>query len=379
MRSLRGRVAVLVVTLLVAVLHRWPRRVGGHQRARGGAGVRARARPAVDRPHVRRAVGAGSEVGAQHCRRSPGETRAPAALTEQRGATDAVLASTSATLSAEDRGGLGPRRHAAAADRAVARPARGVARACCAPTSTAWRRSSTPPSGADAAGSEPRPADVDDSRASGWRRTSRRPGPRLSPAPTHAVASMRRVQAVTFGLLLLVILGIAVFLRAWVVAPVGRSRGRWTGRRRAPTPTELDCRSTSTDLTEIRSMGRSAEDMRRRLVDEVRESQRASEALRDESPTVDAVRRVLYELQPAPAPGYDVVGSVSPAHGVLAGDWWDAIACPDGSTALVTRRRGRARRRGRSVRAAPARLPHGAPARRVVEHRRRRARLLVAR
>ena len=39
---------------------------------------------------------------------------------------------------------------------------------------------------------------------------------------------------------------------------------------------------------------------------------------------------------PAPAPGYDVVGSVSPAHGVLAGDWWDAIACPDGSTALVT-------------------------------------------
>jgi serine phosphatase RsbU (regulator of sigma subunit) len=87
---------------------------------------------------------------------------------------------------------------------------------------------------------------------------------------------------------------------------------------------------------EIRSMGRSADDMRRRLVDELRESRRATEALRDESPTVEAIRRVLYDATSTVAPGYDVVGSVTPAHGVLAGDWWDLISCPDGTTALVT-------------------------------------------
>ena len=101
MRSLRGRVAVLVVTLLVAVL------IGGRAvsdatselaEARGFA--RERVLPLIDHMSaVRSALAAESALSTATVAR---ETRTLAALTEQRGATDTVLATTSATLSGED-------------------------------------------------------------------------------------------------------------------------------------------------------------------------------------------------------------------------------------------------------------------------------------
>lgn len=333
MRSLRGRVAALVVTLLVAVL------IGGRavseatsELAEARAFARERVLPLIDHMSaVRSALAAESALSTATVAR---ETRALAALTEQRGATDAVLATTSATLSGEDAAAWGlvatrPPQIEQSLDGLEASLER--LRADVDRVATL----ATPPSAGDADGIDAEADDVDAARerleadvSSAWAQALA--------GTDDAVASMRRVQALTFGLLLLVIVGIAVFLRAWVVAPVGRLSRSMDRTATGTDPEELDVPLDVDGPTEIRSMGRSAEDMRRRLVDEVRESQRATEALRDESPTVDAVRRVLYESQPAPAPGYDVVGSVSPAHGVLAGDWWDAIACPDGSTALVT-------------------------------------------
>ena len=217
MRSLRGRVAVLVVTLLVAVL------IGGRAvsdatselaEARGFA--RERVLPLIDHMSaVRSALAAESALSTATVAR---ETRALAALTEQRGATDAVLATTSATLSGED---------AAAWDLVATRPPQIEQSLDGLEASLARLRAdvdrvatlATPPSAGDADGIEAEADDVDEARerleadvSSAWAQALA--------GTDDAVASMRRVQALTFGLLLLVIVGIAVFLRA-----LGRGSG----------------------------------------------------------------------------------------------------------------------------------------------------------
>ena len=85
---------------------------------------------------------------------------------------------------------------------------------------------------------------------------------------------------------------------------------------------------------EVAYLASDAEIMRRRLVNEIDEARSAREALEDTAPVVAAFRRELESEAPVVA-GLDVYGRVLPAEGVLAGDWWDCIVCPDGSVALM--------------------------------------------
>jgi serine phosphatase RsbU (regulator of sigma subunit) len=327
MTSLRGRVTVLVVVLVVAVL------IGGRavseattvlSDARGFA--REQVLPLMDRMAALRSALAAEAAMSRASLSDTGTVTA--LLDEQRGTTDAALSATASALAAGDADQWTLVSSDLAniessfddVDAAVERLRADVDSA---------------PSDGDPASLAPDVSAVEGARAqldgditAAWAQALA--------VTDEAVANLRRAQAVTFGLLLLVIVGIAVFLRSWVVAPVRRLAASMDRTATGYADDQLDAPLDVNGPREIRSMGRSADDMRRRLVDELRESRRATEALRDESPTVDAVRRVLYESAPAPVAGYDVVGSVTPAHGVLAGDWWDLIACPNGSTALVT-------------------------------------------
>jgi serine phosphatase RsbU (regulator of sigma subunit) len=75
--------------------------------------------------------------------------------------------------------------------------------------------------------------------------------------------------------------------------------------------------------------------MRRRIVAELDASRAASEALSQHSPVVSLLRQELTSHPRAEANGLQISGMVLSAEGVLAGDWWEALRRPDGSTALI--------------------------------------------
>ncbi|MFJ8017308.1 PP2C family protein-serine/threonine phosphatase [Streptomyces sp. NPDC096339] len=58
------------------------------------------------------------------------------------------------------------------------------------------------------------------------------------------------------------------------------------------------------------------------------------EALTQNGPCATGLHRIL-TAQNGPGPGIDVHGALIPAEGLLAGDYLDSLALPDGSTALV--------------------------------------------
>jgi serine phosphatase RsbU (regulator of sigma subunit) len=86
---------------------------------------------------------------------------------------------------------------------------------------------------------------------------------------------------------------------------------------------------------EVMEIAQDAENMRRRIVSELDATREATEALSQHSPVVMALRRELAPRPRAESGGLQVTGMVQAAEGVLAGDWWEAVARPDGTTALV--------------------------------------------
>lgn len=86
---------------------------------------------------------------------------------------------------------------------------------------------------------------------------------------------------------------------------------------------------------ELLSAGRDAEDMRRRLVLEIDEARAAREGLEQEGPVVSAIEEQLRTVVVPDATGFEVYGTIQPAEGVLAGDWWDVRELPDGSLAVI--------------------------------------------
>ena len=52
-------------------------------------------------------------------------------------------------------------------------------------------------------------------------------------------------------------------------------------------------------------------------------------------PVVVAIRAELTRENVVFAPGLTIYGELEPSESVLSGDWWDAIALPDGRTALL--------------------------------------------
>ena len=119
---------------------------------------------------------------------------------------------------------------------------------------------------------------------------------------------------------------------AFVRAPISRLRRHL---RLAATPGEHDAVIVPDGPSEIRDLGSDAEALRRALVHEIDESDAAREALEQEGPVVDAIRRELTARAEVGPAGVQIAGVLRPAEGVLAGDFWDRIPLPDGRAAAV--------------------------------------------
>ena len=98
---------------------------------------------------------------------------------------------------------------------------------------------------------------------------------------------------------------------------------------------DLSLRITPTGPPEIASVGRDAEAMRRRILNELDLSRGALEALDQQGPVVAALREQLSPSPSEPVPGIEVGGALHPAEGLLAGDWYDVLALEDGRAAML--------------------------------------------
>lgn len=133
----------------------------------------------------------------------------------------------------------------------------------------------------------------------------------------------------------LVILGLLAFmwgLRRWILRPLGNLRHDLQQAARTPgheTPI------TATGPPELHDVATDAELLRRGLVAEIDEAQAAREGLAQDAPLVAAVRDELSPGAAVQVPGLVVAGLSQSAEGVVAGDWWDQLARPDGTLALV--------------------------------------------
>lgn len=134
-----------------------------------------------------------------------------------------------------------------------------------------------------------------------------------------------RVVVVGFAVL------IALLMRGWVLRPFSRLRARM----REVAGGRLDQQVLVDGPPEVMEIAQDAENMRRRIVSELDATREATEALSQHSPVVMALRRELAPRPRTESGGLQVTGMVQAAEGVLAGDWWEAVARPDGTTALV--------------------------------------------
>jgi serine phosphatase RsbU (regulator of sigma subunit)/CHASE3 domain sensor protein len=123
-----------------------------------------------------------------------------------------------------------------------------------------------------------------------------------------------------------------VALRRHVLSPITALRAQL---RVAATPGQHDSEIVPSGPPELRDLGQDAEALRRALVHEIDESGAARQALEQEGPVVTAIRHELAaRTDPGPI-GVRISGVLRPAEGVLAGDFWDRLALPDGRAAIL--------------------------------------------
>lgn len=148
----------------------------------------------------------------------------------------------------------------------------------------------------------------------------------------HSDVDLLRVVVNTsrFAIIAILLLG-AFLVRRWVLAPVSRLRARM----RRVAGGDLDQEVLVDGPEEVAAIARDAENMRRRIVAELEATRGATEALSQHSPVVAALRGELAPRTDTVVGGLEIAGAVQSAEGVLAGDWWEALRRPDGSTALV--------------------------------------------
>ena len=156
----------------------------------------------------------------------------------------------------------------------------------------------------------------------------------LSEADTEArdAAGRLRTTLLILGVILaLTIVSATVLGQRWVLRPLLRLRDDM----RSVGAGDLSLRITPTGPPEIASVGRDAEAMRRRILNELDFSRGALEALDQQGPVVAALRGQLAASQAEPVPGVSVGGVLSPAEGLLAGDWYDVLALDGDRVAML--------------------------------------------
>jgi sigma-B regulation protein RsbU (phosphoserine phosphatase) len=142
---------------------------------------------------------------------------------------------------------------------------------------------------------------------------------------------LRNVILVSRGTMVVLLVIAGLLLRRWILLPILQLRARM----RAVAGGSLEDEVLIDGPPEVAAIGRDAESMRRRIVAELDGARSATEALTQHSPVVSLLRSELTSHPRAEADGLEISGMVLSAEGVLAGDWWEALRRPDGSTALV--------------------------------------------
>jgi sigma-B regulation protein RsbU (phosphoserine phosphatase) len=141
---------------------------------------------------------------------------------------------------------------------------------------------------------------------------------------------VRALVAATAGLALLVaatLLG----LDRWVLRPLGQL----SAALRRVSGGELGAEVSLTGPPDFELVAADAEAMRRRIVEELADSERSRQALEQQGHVVLHLSDYLTARAPEPIPGLRYSSRLQPAEGVLAGDWIDVLRLGPGRVGLV--------------------------------------------
>jgi len=97
---------------------------------------------------------------------------------------------------------------------------------------------------------------------------------------------------------------------------------------------DLDHQIEGVGPPELEEVSVGVEAMRRRILTELDDADRARGALARRGLVVLTLRDELAPSKVPLAPGWSVAGRFEPAEGIIAGDWWDVVDLGDGRTAL---------------------------------------------
>jgi len=149
-----------------------------------------------------------------------------------------------------------------------------------------------------------------------------------------SAAATRLAWTLAAALIILLLLPLAIYIATsrHVLAPIAALRSQL---REAATPDHHNSVIVPSGPPELRDLGADAEALRRALVHEIDQATAARQALEQEGPVVDAIRRELAARTEAGPLGVSIAGILRPAEGVLAGDFWDRIPLTDGRAAAV--------------------------------------------
>lgn len=133
-------------------------------------------------------------------------------------------------------------------------------------------------------------------------------------------------------LTLLLVAGSAWALRRWITVPVATL----SSQADRVADGELDVHIQVAGPEEFERIGENVERMRRRIVNELRASRQAVEALEQRAPLVSRMRDELRADTDVALPhGLQVIARLEPARGVLAGDWYDVIRLDEQRAGIV--------------------------------------------
>ena len=121
-------------------------------------------------------------------------------------------------------------------------------------------------------------------------------------------------------------------LRRWVLDPLEQIRDDLTEAARGAAH---DTPIRTVGPPELMAVAADGERLRRGLVHEIDEARAAREGLIQDAPLVAAMQAELMPRAIPTTPGLLVSGMSMASQGVIAGDWWEVLAAPDGSTTLV--------------------------------------------
>ncbi len=153
---------------------------------------------------------------------------------------------------------------------------------------------------------------------------------------TSAVQAARdrlNLQLLTMSLLTLLLIAVSVWaMRQWITRPVAVL----SSQAERVAGGDLDAHIRGVGPAEFERIGETMEQMRLRIVSELRTAQQAVEALEQRAPLVSSMRAQLQASSHTDLPaGMEVAATLEPAYGVLAGDWYDVLRIDEDRAALV--------------------------------------------